>query len=227
MRFSRKKQLHKILFEPQFFIGKDRRFNNLNGLRTNLLWASFQFLCIYSGTLYRSPDPTFGVLVFFLLPLPIIDNPLNFLILERFLSERIVRNVLVVHRLLWQDRKLQLETLEEHLLQGRLKCSYDLTRHQKEKHKRFLRHISQAQKQVITLQVEKLKNSQVRNLIKLLHENEKLIIKKKRRSSSGSQRYYTSGERLSLRTPYSIPLCTKNSCLNLNEELLSSLRIRL
>ena len=43
-------------------------------------------------------------------------------------------------------------------------------------------------------------------LVNLLQENEKPIIKNNEDLLSGPRRYYTSGERFSLRTPYSILL---------------------
>ena len=106
-------------------------------------------------------------------------------------------------RKLWRP---QLETLGERLPQIHLRCSYDLTRQLKEKHNHFLRHISLTYLQVITLQSEKHKNSQERNLVKLLQENEKLIIRNNEDLLSGSQRNYTSGQRFSLQTPYNTQL---------------------
>ena len=98
---------------------------------------------------------------------------------------------------------LQLKILEERLLQTRLPCKYDLIRPHKEKHNHFLRHIFVIQLQVVILQSEKHKNRQERNLVKLLQENEKLIIRNNEDLLSGSQRYYTSGQHFALRTLYS------------------------
>ena len=74
---------------------------------------------------------------------------------------------------------------------------------------------------------ERKTQSQAQKLIKLLQQNEKLIIRNNEDLLSGSRRYYTSGERFSLQTPYSIQLRTSNSYRNSNVELPSSLNIKL
>ena len=96
---------------------------------------------------------------------------------------------------------LQPEILRKHFRQTRINCSYELIRQHKEKINRFSRQIFLTYEQVITRKVKKHKNSPEHNLIKPLHNKEKPIIGKNDDLLSGSQRYYSSGERFSLRTP--------------------------
>ena len=101
---------------------------------------------------------------------------------------------------------LQLEILGEHLLQTRVPCNYNLIRLHKEKHNRFLTSYPPDIVTSYNSAERKHAKSQERNLVKLLQENEKLIIRNNEDLLSGLQRYYASGQHFALRTPYSIRL---------------------